>query len=107
VAYDAPGPRMMLEEAFLVSPGGTDEFAARIVSLLRDPAGLQHARFAARRRASDFQWKEIAEKTAAVYAERLDRIRNNPSAGLSVSLPDAPSPGPHAQPGGPLPIERT
>jgi glycosyltransferase involved in cell wall biosynthesis len=76
VAYDVPGPRMMLDREPLVPPGDTDALATRILALLHDPSRLLQARVDAGRRAQSFRWEEIAEQTAAAYAEQLARIRS-------------------------------
>lgn len=76
VAYDVPGPRMMLDRSFLVPLGDAEALAARIVSLLRDAPRLLQARVDAAQRAERFRWEDIAERTAALYGERVARIRD-------------------------------
>jgi glycosyltransferase involved in cell wall biosynthesis len=75
IAYDVPGPRMILGSESLVVPGDTDAMAERIVALVRDPAALTDSRVAARRRAERFRWEEIAASTATVYEQRLAVLR--------------------------------
>jgi glycosyltransferase involved in cell wall biosynthesis len=75
VAYDVPGPRMMLDSSNLVAPGVVDAMATRIVSLARDPIALARERLRARRRAEQFRWEDIAAATAALYEQRLASFR--------------------------------
>lgn len=86
VAYDVPGPRMMLYRDDLVAAGDADAMAGRIAALLRDPPALMEAQLEARRRAERFRWEDIARSTASVYAERLvhDRL-----GGVDVAQPAA------------------
>ena len=76
VAYDVPGPRMMLDRDDLVAAGDADAMAGRIAALLRDPLALIEAQREARRRAERFRWEDIASSTASVYAERLAHDRS-------------------------------
>jgi glycosyltransferase involved in cell wall biosynthesis len=75
VAYDAPGPPMMLPPEFLVPRGAARELASKAIALLGDPARLSVASAWARRRARDFTWDGAARTTSAVYAERVQRLR--------------------------------
>ena len=67
VAYDAPGPDMMLPPEYRVSVGAVGDLAARVVGLLTDHDKLRDARLWARSRAADFRWEEIAARTAEAY----------------------------------------
>ncbi len=75
VAYRAPGPPMMLPEEYLVPRGDVRALAARAIELMRDRDRLAKARSWARLRSRDFNWNEIAVRTAAVYLERLAELR--------------------------------
>jgi glycosyltransferase involved in cell wall biosynthesis len=75
VAYDVPGPRMMLDSNNLVAPGDVDAMAARIASRFRDPIALARERLAAKRRAEQFRWEDIAAATAGLYGRRLALLR--------------------------------
>lgn len=77
VAYDAPGPSMMLGSRLLVSIGDWNDMARRIVELLREPETLAGAREAARRRSRDFRWSEIAQRTAMRYVQATRRLRRS------------------------------
>jgi glycosyltransferase involved in cell wall biosynthesis len=83
VAYDVPGPRMMLDRQYLVPPGNVDVLTARVLSLLCNPPQLLRARVDARRTADRFRWDEIGARTASVYEERLARLRSGVAAGGS------------------------
>ncbi|HEX8910951.1 MAG TPA: glycosyltransferase family 4 protein [Humisphaera sp.] len=71
VAYDAPGPHMMLPPDLLVPPGRSDRMAQRVLQLSADPAGLRRRSAWARRRAGDFRWATIAAQTAAAYESAM------------------------------------
>jgi glycosyltransferase involved in cell wall biosynthesis len=79
VAYDAPGPPMMLPPELLVPRGAARELASKAVALLRDPARLGAASAWARARAREFTWDGAARTTSAVYAERVERLRGGPA----------------------------
>lgn len=78
VAYRVPGPPEMLPADYLVPHGDAAGIATRLAALLRDPARLAAARSWARRRAADFDWDDIAARTAAVYDARLAALRGMP-----------------------------
>ncbi len=75
VAYDSPGPPMMLPREYLVARGDVPDLAARVVALLKSPRKLADARVWARRRAKDFRWEVAAQRTSDVYRERLAALR--------------------------------
>lgn len=79
VAYNVPGPRAILREldhTLLTPAGDTAALAARVVAMLRMSAP-DYAALAARCRAQARQhsWSTLAERTLAVYAERLAEVR--------------------------------
>jgi glycosyltransferase involved in cell wall biosynthesis len=74
IAYDAPGPGMMLAKEQLVPPGDTRGMADRIVRILREPALLRSNRAKARASSRAFDWRDIARATASAY-ERAIEIR--------------------------------
>lgn len=80
VAYDAPGPPMMLPPAYLVPRGDADAMAAKIIRLLRDPIALASARAWARERSQGFAWDAIAAQTSELYLDRLHQRRGAPAA---------------------------
>jgi glycosyltransferase involved in cell wall biosynthesis len=69
IAYDAPGPPMMLPPEYLVEPGDGAAMARKVIDLLRDPARLATARAWAKERSRAFCWRSIAERTVAVYGD--------------------------------------
>lgn len=73
VAYRAPGPPMMLGPEYLVPVGDGRGLGRRVAELLGTPDRLREARRAARRRAEEFRWEEVAARTAAAYAAALER----------------------------------
>jgi glycosyltransferase involved in cell wall biosynthesis len=81
VAYDVPGPPMMLSEGLLVPVGDAPGMAGRMAELLGNPDRLDEARLAARRRSRDFRWSAIARETAAVYTRALDGLRTSSEVG--------------------------
>lgn len=79
IAYDAPGPPMMLPAEWLVRPGDIAGMSARVERLL---AGDRQAlRGQARACAARFRWDDIARETLAVYeqalAQKRDRVRRS------------------------------
>jgi len=74
LAYDVPGPSMILGSEWLAPRGAAEELAARVVDLLSDPAKLQSARLRARSRANDFGWERAAKLTSDLYSERIERL---------------------------------
>lgn len=75
IAYDAPGPHVMLPQDFRVAVGDVAGMAEKLVCLLSDPGRLRSARRWARCRAEEFRWDEIAARTAEFYKNRLERAR--------------------------------
>jgi glycosyltransferase involved in cell wall biosynthesis len=79
VAYDVPGPPETLravDSSLLTPRGDAEAFAARLVALLRMPAP-DYAALAERCRvqARRYSWRTLADRTLAVYCERLNEIR--------------------------------
>jgi glycosyltransferase involved in cell wall biosynthesis len=70
VAYDSPGPPMMLPPEYLVAPGDTEAMCQAVASLLRDKQRLVAARHWAKARAQEFCWARIAQQTSNMYLER-------------------------------------
>ena len=79
VAYDAPGPPVMLPPEYLVPAGAAAAMAARVVALLMNPVALLAARAWARTRAGEFTWRRAAKLTLDIYTERLARLRERPT----------------------------
>lgn len=83
VAYDAPGASDALPPERLVPPGDAEAAADRLAALLTDRAALAEARRAARERAQPYRWPIVAEQTAAIYADALERLRATPQPATS------------------------
>jgi glycosyltransferase involved in cell wall biosynthesis len=73
IAYDAPGPPMMLRPEYLVKPGDATALARKVVELLASPSTLTAARSWAKERSQQFLWSEIARRTSDVYWERWEQ----------------------------------
>lgn len=69
IAYDAPGPPMMLPPQYLVPRGNARQLADKVIALLRDPEALAQARVWAKARSRDFTWENAARLTQAAYAQ--------------------------------------
>jgi glycosyltransferase involved in cell wall biosynthesis len=71
VAYDVPGPPMMLPPELLVPRGDATAMAEQVMSLLADRQRLIDARRWARQRSQDFRWDDIVRRTAETYQQRI------------------------------------
>jgi len=69
IAYDAPGPPMMLPPKYLVSRGDAKGMASKVITLLHDAVALQSARIWAKQQSQSFLWEQIACTTIGVYQE--------------------------------------
>ena len=70
VAYDAPGPHVMLPPQYRVPVGAAGSLAVRVCNLLTDPERLRAARLWARAQAASFDWERVVEETSRVYLDR-------------------------------------
>jgi glycosyltransferase involved in cell wall biosynthesis len=96
IAYDAPGPHVMLPPECRVRVGAVGDMADRIIALLLDPIQLLSARRAARERSREFAWEDIACRTANRYlAEVLESLMPSASTLLKrrFTWPKSPSMG--------------
>ncbi len=75
IAYDAPGPPMMLPREYLVPRGDVQAMSSKVVALLSSPDEIAAARAWARRRAREFTWERSARLTSQVYANGLATLR--------------------------------
>jgi glycosyltransferase involved in cell wall biosynthesis len=78
VAYDAPGPRSMLQERLpelLVPIGDTERFAEALVRILRSDA-VEYSRLAREsvQTAGRFIWSTVAADTAQLYETHIARL---------------------------------
>ncbi len=70
IAYDAPGPPMMLPSNYLVPRGHAAALADKTISLLQDQTALENARVWAKQQSQTFAWDLIAQQTSDLYAKR-------------------------------------
>jgi glycosyltransferase involved in cell wall biosynthesis len=75
IAYDGPGPPMMLPQQWLVPAGARQQMADKLIALLHDPAELSAARVRARAISTSFDWRQIAQRTLQLYGDALQRHR--------------------------------
>jgi glycosyltransferase involved in cell wall biosynthesis len=73
MAYDAPGPPMMLPREWLVPPGDVSAISQKLIVLLRDRDQLARARVRARECARPFDWTDIACRTLQAYEAAVAR----------------------------------
>ena len=67
VAYDAPGPPMMLSSEFLAARGDWPTLSKKIIGLLQNGEELARARQWAKERSQRFSWQKAAEVTQEAY----------------------------------------
>jgi glycosyltransferase involved in cell wall biosynthesis len=73
VAYNAPGPPMMLPPEYLVPRGDTKAMSRTVIHLLKNREMLNHARLWAKDRSRQFSWPLIAQQTHRIYCERWEQ----------------------------------
>jgi len=71
IAYNAPGPPMMLPPRCLVERGDWQGLSRKVVSLLSDQKKLTEERVWAKQQAQNFSWKSAAETTASIYIREI------------------------------------
>ena len=72
IAYNSPGPPMMLPPEYLVTRGDARAMGGKVISLLTDAAKLRNARIWAQQRSHNFDWVEIARTTENVYVRHIE-----------------------------------
>jgi glycosyltransferase involved in cell wall biosynthesis len=75
IAYDAPGPPMMLPAKYLVPRGDTRGLSDKVIHLLANEPELAAARAWAQERSRAFLWRDIAARTSEIYTERWKRLQ--------------------------------
>ncbi len=75
VAYDVPGPPVMLREDMLVGKGDWQALADKVIQWLRNPELLKADSDWSEKRARDFHYDIVADKTIAAYQGAVDRKR--------------------------------
>jgi glycosyltransferase involved in cell wall biosynthesis len=73
IAYNSPGPPMMLPSEYLVPRGDTKAMSGKVIELLQDKSKLMAARHWAKQRSQEFCWPPIARQTSEIYTERWQR----------------------------------
>jgi glycosyltransferase involved in cell wall biosynthesis len=73
IAYDAPGPSMMLPQEYLVNRGDTREMSLKVIALLKDKMKLESARKWAKNKSGEFSWQQAAQDTSRIYIESWKR----------------------------------
>ncbi len=73
IAYNSPGPPMMLDARYLVPQGDTAAMAEKIIDLLQDSHQLASSRHWARQRSKDFCWQQVARETSDVYLSYVQK----------------------------------
>ena len=71
IAYDAPGPSMMLRPDSLVPRGDATALAAHVFDLLKDSERLAAERAWAKQQSQQFTWAHAAEETNRLYKSLL------------------------------------
>ena len=80
IAYDAPGPPMVLPAEYLTPRGNANAMSKKVVSLLHNRSQLQAARVRAKKRSQAFSWQHAARVTHETYIETLDmKSRRSPT----------------------------
>jgi len=82
IAYDAPGPDVMLPAEYRVPVGSVGDLADRVCDLLTDRDRLREARLWARDRVASFDWERVAMDTARVYLDKQAGRRGRPPSPL-------------------------
>lgn len=77
IAYNSPGPPMMLSEEYLVERGNKKDMALKIINLLNNKDILQNARRQAKIISQNFTWEKIAYQTSNIYKSSLYAHRNS------------------------------
>jgi glycosyltransferase involved in cell wall biosynthesis len=73
IAYNSPGPPMMLPPDYLVSRGDVATLSKKVIELLRDQDKLATSRRWAMQRSKQFCWDRIARITSEIYFEQWER----------------------------------
>lgn len=77
IAYNAPGPPMILPPEYLVSRGDAKGMSSKAAVLLKDRVKLKAARIWAKERSQQFSWQRIAQETCQIYLEHWQKKQTN------------------------------
>jgi len=72
IAYNAPGPPMMLPPEYLVPRGDIKGMSDKVITLLQDREKLTAARIWAKQRSQQFSWQRVAQITSETYLRFLE-----------------------------------
>jgi glycosyltransferase involved in cell wall biosynthesis len=72
IAYDVPGPRMMLPSEYLVPRGDIKGMSNKVINLLQSTEKLKSARLWAKQQSQKFCWQQIAQITSDTYLHFLE-----------------------------------
>ncbi|MEH1847238.1 MAG: glycosyltransferase family 4 protein [Nostoc sp.] len=72
IAYNVPGPPMMLPPEHLVPKGDIKGMSDKVISLLHDQQKLYAARLWAKQQSQQFSWQNIAQITSETYLRCLE-----------------------------------
>jgi len=72
IAYDTPGPPMMLPSEYLVSRGDIKAMSEKVINLLNNQQELIAARLWAKQQSQEFSWQHIAQITSETYLRCLE-----------------------------------
>jgi glycosyltransferase involved in cell wall biosynthesis len=75
IAYNCPGPPVMLPTDYLVMPGDWSGMSAKVIDLLNDVDRLARARCWAKQRSQQFRWEGIAHTTSELYIKHWQAKR--------------------------------
>lgn len=76
IAYNSPGPPMMLPPEYLVTPGDTNSMSNKVIELLHNKEKLTASRIWARQKSQRFCWQQIAQELNQVYIKHLLKDNN-------------------------------
>ena len=71
IAYDSPGPPMMLDKEYLVPIGDYLSLSYKVNTLLTNPETLLSARIWAKNRSKEFSWEKSASIMDQIYRSNL------------------------------------
>lgn len=72
IAYNVPGPPMMLPPEYLVSKEDIKGMGDKVISLLHNQEKLKAARLWAKKHSQEFSWQHIAQITSETYLRCLE-----------------------------------
>lgn len=77
IAYNVPGPSMILPSEYLVSRGDAKGMSLKAAMLLKDKVKLKAARIWVKERSREFSWQRVAQETSRIYLEHWQKKQTN------------------------------